>query len=153
MSQLFAARHFLQQKFKNKLEFEIKVCFKITVSDDNFAFEKLHFWSSYTIQTPFCGVSIFLKKGGSEKKIEKKTVSESKILLLSDFQPTLITLRHVFNPELSNVSNLEPNFHNSSSFESSFFQGTKFWINFLYHTSDFESKFPKKRSDFQGSLF
>ena len=125
-------------------EFEIKVFFKITVSDDNFAFEKLLFWSPYTIQTPFCGVSIFLKKEGSEKKKEKKQFQYQKFSCRSDFEPTFFTLRHIFNPELSNLPNLEPNFHNSSSFKSNFLQGTNFWINFLYHKSDFVSKFPQK---------
>ena len=127
------------------LELEKKFFFKVTVSDDNFAFKKSHLWSSYTIQTPFCGVSIFLKKEGSEKEKEKKTDSEYQYFFCrSDFEPVFSQLRHIFNPELSNVSNLEPNFHNSSSFESNFLQGTIFGINFLYHTSDFESKFPQK---------
>ena len=89
MSQLFAARQFLQQNFKNVLKFEIKFFFKITVSDDNFAFEKPQFWSSYTIQTPFCGVVIVLKKEGSEKK-NWKQFQNQKFYCWSDFEPTFL---------------------------------------------------------------
>ena len=93
-SQLFAARQSWNRNIENELEFEIILFSKVTVSDDNFAFKISDFWSFYTVQTPFGGVSFFLKKQGSEKNKRKKTrFSYQKFYCRSEFESR--TLKHV----------------------------------------------------------